>query len=157
MNLFLRGVVFIILGVITMSSQSENDQLAVQSNVCKGCVISSQKLGQKIADHFSSIVRVFNFSFEVEGDSRNDFMEITISFTVETASGDIYKNIRCRISEARSLPTKGGLWQVGLEDCGNAQVELIQDYFSLVLNHITIVDTRGDGKKRIGGEFQYPE
>ena len=92
MKLFLRSIVFIILGVTAMSSQSEEGQLVIPAGNCKDCVISAEKLGQKIADQFTMTVRIYNFSFLQP--KSNIKLEFTASFTAEV-EGNVYDNIYC--------------------------------------------------------------
>lgn len=124
MNLYIRIMAIIILGVVTancgsdnrmlLSSISEEDRLTIPSGDCEDCVVSRSKLEKSIADRMGSISTVSDLSFD-----RSLYQLFStffiVSFTIQIESGSTYTNIRCNA-------TTSGLY-VYLEKCSSEDVK----------------------------------
>ena len=145
MKLFLRIIVFIILGVAAMSSQSEEGQLVIPAGNCKGCVISAEKLGEEIVGQLTMVERVYNFSFPQVDPRMGRSVDFTASFTVETGSGDVYHNIQCEVNVFFDD-------ELTFEACENNEVVFEYD-IEVNISDIILVDTREpdpvDSRERI--------
>ena len=159
MNLWMQIMVITMLGVITISSQAEDNPLVIPEGEHGSRAVSKQKLAKAIADKLEDVSIVSDLSFSPEGHGYEFTVNVrrlgpanfcgatsifTASFTVTTHSGAVHRDIQCsaKIRNQRNLflicTQKRNLL---LEDCKNDQFTLLNSSLSIPMDSISIEGT----------------
>ena len=124
-------MVFITLGLITMSSQSaDSDAVDVPLYNHRGEIRSTlsfnrEKLSKAIVDRLDDISKVYDMSVTVrqhnDGSSENIVSMRIFRFTAETTEGVTYTNVQCRAGVGVTFVGRTP-YVFELSDCGNNQI-----------------------------------
>ena len=147
MKFWMQIMIFITLGLTTMSSQSvvdadtmdrigghrvsiikNNDQILVFGNFMTIYTFSSEKLSKAIVDRVDDVSRLYELS--VHDASRLSYdIDFNVHFTVFSSKmGKTYRDIQCKAILRHSI--------LNLLDCGNDQVKFGEEHIEIPVSEI---------------------
>ena len=123
-------------GRIVLSSESDKF-LIIPEGAGSGRFIYKQKMADKIAMNFDSVSEVFDISFQEELRQRDVLSNIatlgyyglvggntfTLSFSIKTTTGKVYRNIQCEIGLDINVVTPHYQYFI-IDDCNSGEVIL---------------------------------